>query len=124
MGAVDQVVLDPAKMDPETTVADEAEPVEAVADVAEQVVAVAEAADRAEVGRAARAGMATGTTAAPCRIFDAISVGTEITSKPTAAGKRQHESLRPWRRWRSQNSCCQTSQAMQDKQTIKQNKNC
>ena len=122
VGAAELAEAEPAEADHGMAVAAEADQAEAVADEAEDVaelaVAEADAVDPAEAGRTGRVGKEADTQAAQCRTSDVISVGTEITSKQTAAGKRQqrqHESLRPWRRRCSPNSCWQTMQAAQIK---------
>ena len=123
VGAAELAEAEPADADHGMAVAAEADQAEAVADEAEDVaelaVAEADAVDQAEAGRTGRVGKEADTQAAQCKTSDVISVGTEITSKRTVARKRQqrqHESLRPWRRRRSQNSCWQTLQAAQVKQ--------
>ena len=96
MGAMEPAVVDPADMDQEAAVADEAEQAEAVADVVERAVAVADAADQAEADRTARAGKAAGTTAAQCRIYAATTVVSETTLKLTAVRKGCRSSTRTY----------------------------
>ena len=81
MGAVDQAVVDPVEVDPETAMADETEPAEAIADVADVAELAVDAAEQAEAVRTARANKAIGTTAAPCKIYAVIIVVSETTSR-------------------------------------------